>query len=63
MAIEFAQKAGTKPKKATKTPTGPVNKVAVSIRLDSDVVDGFKAGGAGWQVRINAALRSALKLK
>jgi uncharacterized protein (DUF4415 family) len=35
-------------------------KVAVSIRLDEDVVAKFKAGGPGWQTRINAALRKAL---
>lgn len=34
-------------------------KVAVSIRLDRDVVERFKATGAGWQSRINAALREA----
>jgi uncharacterized protein (DUF4415 family) len=34
-------------------------KQSVSIRLDKDVVDKFKAGGPGWQTRINAALRRA----
>ena len=40
-----------------KTPT----KVATSIRLDPDVVAGFKATGKGWQSRINEALRDALR--
>ncbi|WP_304167416.1 BrnA antitoxin family protein [Phenylobacterium aquaticum] len=31
-------------------------KVAVKLRLDQDVVEHFKAGGPGWQTRINAAL-------
>lgn len=31
-------------------------KVAVKIRLDQDVVEHFKAGGRGWQTRLNAAL-------
>lgn len=35
-------------------------KKAVSLRLDQDVVDGFKAKGPGWQSRINAALRKEL---
>lgn len=35
------------------------DKQSVSIRLDKDVVDKFKAGGPGWQTRINAALRRA----
>jgi uncharacterized protein (DUF4415 family) len=34
-------------------------KQSVSIRLDKDVVEKFKAGGPGWQTRINAALRRA----
>lgn len=35
-------------------------KVAVKLRLDPDVVAGFKAAGPGWQTRINAALRDVL---
>lgn len=35
------------------------DKQLVSIRLDKEVVEKFKAGGAGWQTRINAALRRA----
>jgi uncharacterized protein (DUF4415 family) len=35
-------------------------KQLVSLRLDRDVVDAFKDGGAGWQSRINEALRKAL---
>lgn len=42
-----------------RTPT----KVAVNIRLDADVVAAFKATGKGWQGRINAALKSAVKRK
>jgi len=38
-------------------------KTATSIRLDADVVAHFKAGGPGWQSRINAALRKAAGLK
>jgi uncharacterized protein (DUF4415 family) len=34
-------------------------KVPVSLRLDRDVVERFKAGGPGWQARINEALRKA----
>ena len=28
-----------------------------TIRLDADVIDHFKRGGAGWQPRINGVLR------
>jgi uncharacterized protein (DUF4415 family) len=37
-------------------------KEAVNIRLDPDVVAHFRAGGPGWQSRINAALRKAAGL-
>ncbi|MBB1498928.1 BrnA antitoxin family protein [Paracoccus sp. MC1862] len=37
-------------------------KVAVSLRLDQDVVARFKASGPGWQTRINSALRDAAGL-
>jgi uncharacterized protein (DUF4415 family) len=36
-----------------RTPT----KEQITLRLDRDVVEHFKAGGRGWQSRINAALR------
>tara|TARA_B110000977_G_scaffold146082_1_gene185313 strand:- start:112 stop:435 length:324 start_codon:yes stop_codon:yes gene_type:complete len=32
-------------------------KVPVSLRLDQDVVEKFKATGAGWQTRMNDILR------
>ena len=38
-----------------KTPT----KQQVTLRLDRDVVERFRATGAGWQKRINEALRKA----
>lgn len=38
-------------------------KQAVSIRLDADVLEHYKKSGAGWQSRMNAALRAHAKLK
>jgi uncharacterized protein (DUF4415 family) len=38
-------------------------KEAVSLRLDPDVLRHFRAGGPGWQSRINAALRKAAGLR
>lgn len=35
------------------------NKAQVTLRLDRDVIEKFKAGGPGWQSRINEVLRSA----
>lgn len=37
-------------------------KLAVSIRLDQDVVERFKATGPGWQSRMNDALRKTVGL-
>lgn len=33
-------------------------KAAISLRLDEDVLEWFKAGGPGYQTRINAVLRA-----
>jgi|SRR3954447_16513651 uncharacterized protein (DUF4415 family) len=35
-------------------------KKLVSLRLDQDVIERFRADGPGWQSRINAALRQHL---
>ena len=32
-------------------------KTSTTIRLDADILERFRAGGAGWQTRINRALR------
>lgn len=37
-------------------------KIALTMRYDADVVKAFKATGAGWQTRMNAALREWLEL-
>lgn len=39
----------------------PVTKKSISIRLDEDVIDFFKASGKGYQTRINAVLRHYMK--
>jgi uncharacterized protein (DUF4415 family) len=44
-------------------PAGPVAKRPVTIRLDTDVIAHFQAGGRGWQTRINETLRRAARLK
>lgn len=36
-------------------------KIRVAVRLDPDVVDHFKAGGPGWQTRINDALAGLVR--
>jgi uncharacterized protein (DUF4415 family) len=36
-------------------------KVPVTVRLDADVVEFFRAGGNGWQTRLNAFLAAHVK--
>jgi uncharacterized protein (DUF4415 family) len=42
-------------------PSGSAKKL-ISLRLDQDVIDGFKSTGEGWQARMNTVLRTHLKL-
>lgn len=35
-------------------------KKSVTLRLDPDVIEGWKRSGPGWQTRMNEALRAAL---
>ena len=36
-------------------------KKLVSLRLSSDVIEHFKAGGPGWQTRIDGALKKSIQ--
>lgn len=38
-------------------------KVSTTIRLSQDVLSHFKAGGRGWQTRIDEALRDLIRQK
>jgi len=40
--------------------TKPNAKKAITLRLDPDVIEGWRQSGPGWQSRMNAALREAL---
>ena len=42
-------------------PAGSGSKEQVAIRIDRDVLAEFRAGGPGWQTRMNDALREWLK--
>jgi uncharacterized protein (DUF4415 family) len=44
-------------------PLGEKAKGVVTMRLDADVLESYRALGAGWQTQINADLRRARKLK
>jgi uncharacterized protein (DUF4415 family) len=38
-------------------------KQRIQLRVDEEVLERFKAGGAGWQTRMNSALRRAAGLE
>jgi uncharacterized protein (DUF4415 family) len=46
-------------KQGERGPQKAPTKQQVTLRLDRDVVERFRATGAGWQGRINEALRKA----
>ena len=56
---DAAAKAMLKPKRGR--PALETPKEHVNIRLDADIVGAFKDSGAGWQTRLNNALREWLK--
>lgn len=50
---------------AGSNPAGRANypgKKLISVRVDVDVIEHFRAGGPGWQTRVNAALRRRMEL-
>lgn len=54
---ELLNAMGIKPRGPQKAPT----KQVTTIRLSPDVMAAFKATGAGWQTRIDAALKDWLR--
>jgi uncharacterized protein (DUF4415 family) len=56
--IRPAQGTLTKPGR----PVSDNPKKQVTLRLDPDVIEKFRATGKGWQSRINAELRKALDI-
>lgn len=57
--LSDAQMARLKPVRGR--PIGSGTKSQISLRIDTDVLEFFKAQGAGWQTKINATLRASLK--
>jgi len=56
---ELFPAVAAKMRKAAGRPKLDDPKLAISIRLDRDVVEKFKATGSGWQGRINDVLKKA----
>ena len=58
MPFTDAEWAQVKPLVRRGRPLGSGTKTQVTLRLDADIVDKFRASGDGWQTRINDALKS-----
>jgi uncharacterized protein (DUF4415 family) len=57
---EAAFKSATTRQPQSPSPAAlPGTRELVSLRIDRDVLEHFQEAGAGWQERINAALRKA----
>lgn len=51
----------TKPTIKRGRPVADITKERITIRLSPDVLRAFRATGAGWQTRVDAALKDWLK--
>ena len=56
------RKSSPRPRRAAAGQKLDVTKVSTTLRLDPDNIAAFRAGGSGWQSRINDALRKAAGL-
>lgn len=57
-AAPFTDEEWKKAKPRRGRPLGSGTKTQVTLRLDVEVLEKFKASGDGWQTRINEALKS-----
>jgi uncharacterized protein (DUF4415 family) len=60
-AVPFVELAKQMGWKVPGRPKAAVTKQPVNLRLDPEIVAHFKAGGPGWQTRINAVLGKHVK--
>ena len=62
-AVPFTDRewALAKPLARLGRPPSAVTKERISIRLSRDVLERFRAGGQGWQTRLDSALKDWLK--
>lgn len=58
---DFFARLGVTPPKPRGRPKAERKKVPISLRVDPDTLDRFKATGDGWQARMNEALDRAAK--
>lgn len=59
MPAEFLE--GMKRLRGQRGPQKAPTKSQVTLRLDQDIIEHFKAGGKGWQTRLNDTLRALIE--
>lgn len=60
LPLDDAQLAALRPARGRPRLAQP--KVALTMRVDADVLEALKRSGPGWQTRVNSLLRNALAL-
>lgn len=60
---ELARSKGRNSTKKTITSTSRTTKQAISLRIDADVLEWFRAAGTKYQTRMNDVLRDYMKRK
>lgn len=58
---QSALSASLQQKLGIRGPQKEPKKTRITIRLSPEVIDAFKASGAGWQTRIDEALKGLIK--
>jgi uncharacterized protein (DUF4415 family) len=60
-AREFFEESGIPMPVPRGRPKAEMTKTSVTIRLDAEIVEAYKAGGPGWQTRMNEDLREGAR--
>ena len=60
-ALEVFAELGLVPPRPIGRPKSDRTKVPVTMRLDPDILDAYKATGPGWQTRMGEVLAQAIK--
>jgi len=63
MPLTDTQWKQAKPKSRIGRPSADITKERITIRLSRDVLKQFREGGAGWQTRMDLALKDWLKTR
>jgi uncharacterized protein (DUF4415 family) len=62
LAVRRQAHALLEKRRGERGPQKAPTKLSITLRLDRDVIERFRAAGPGWQTRLNDALRELTKL-